>query len=145
MAVPSGERVRFDFRPTLRQRRLRVLSAVVLLIILSLVAAGVTQPFFRSVGSPQVRELARQAMMDKRAGRTPTARAEHARRAAAVRVAVIGAYWTLCFLLSALLLILAWLDVREVRKKLLAAQRQLAELHPPRRSCSADNGADHGG
>ncbi|NLI00266.1 MAG: hypothetical protein GX446_12340 [Chthonomonadales bacterium] len=144
MDKPGSERPGFDFGPTLRQRRLRVLSAFVLLLILTLVAVGVTQPFFRNAGSAEVRALAREAILARRSGREPTPQAERARRAAAVRVAVIGAYWSLCFLLSGVLLILAWLDVREIRRKLDDARRRLTGAGPVSPSRGGGQGPEHG-
>jgi hypothetical protein len=106
----------------MRQRRLRVLTALVLALIVVMVTFGLSHPFFRSVGGAGVRALARQAVVARRVG-TPVARsAERARRAVAVRLAFIGAYWSVCFMLSGVLLVLAWLDVREIRRKLLAAR-----------------------
>ncbi len=120
----------FEFRLTMRQRRLRVLTMFVILLIGAMVAVGVRHPFFRSAGSPGVRALAREAVMARRSGRPATAKAERARRAAAVRVAFIGAYWSLCFMLSGSLLILAWLDVREIRRGLMEAQRAVMRDGP---------------
>ncbi len=120
---PAGQG--FDLRLTLRQRRLRVLTAVVLALIVGMVAFGARHPFFRSAGQPAVRALARQAVAARRAGAPVARSAERARRAVAVRLAFIGAYWSVCFLLSGVLLVLAWLDVREVRRKLLAARMSM--------------------
>lgn len=99
-----------------------MLSVVILAAIIALLANGMTHPFFRSVGNAMVRDLARQAVQARRAGLEPSPEAERARRAVAVRIATIGAYWTLCFGLTGVLLVLAWLDVREIRRKLLAAR-----------------------
>ncbi|MBM3494872.1 MAG: hypothetical protein FJX72_11235 [Armatimonadetes bacterium] len=132
MSEPRRERQGFDFRLTLRQRRLRVLTAFVVLLILGMVGFGVRHPFFRSAGEPEVRALARQAVVARRMGQTPSSEAERARRAAAVRIAFIGAYWSGCFLLSGALLVLAWLDAREIRRKLVDAQRTLARSDPTR-------------
>lgn len=111
----------FDFRLTARQRRLRYSAAIIIVALLLLVGTGLRHPFFRSVGSPTVRDLARTAIQYERAGRTPPPEAERARRAVTVRLTVIAAYWTLCFSLSAVLVLLAWMDVREIRRKLMDA------------------------
>jgi hypothetical protein len=130
MPASGAPRTGFDFRLTLRQRRLRVLTGLVIVMIVGMVGFGTRHPFFRSAGSPGVRALAREAVIARREGREPAPDAERARRAAAVRVAVIGAYWCGCFALSGVLLILAWLDVREIRRKLVEAQRVLARSDP---------------
>ena len=105
-----------------------------------MVAAGVTHPFFRSAGSAEVRSLAREAVIARRSGMPARPEAEQARRAAAVRVAFIGAYWSVCFLLSAALLVLAWLDVREVRRRLLETQRALSRDEAGQRSAPPPGG-----
>jgi hypothetical protein len=131
MTGPERSRSGFEFRLTLRQRRLRVLTAVVLVTIGAMVGLGMTHPFFRSAGSPEVRSLAREAVIARRYGMKPRPEAERARRAAAVRIAFIGVYWSVCLLLSGLLLILAWLDVREIRRKLAEARSTIAGPGPP--------------
>lgn len=144
MAQSGRAHAGFEFRLTARQRRLRVLTAVVILMIGAMVATGVTHPFFRSAGSEEVRALARQAVVARRAGRPAPPEAERARRAAAVRVAFIGAYWSACFVLSGALLILAWLDVREIRRKLLEAQRALSREDTGKRPASSPRDSANG-
>lgn len=132
-----------DFRLTLRQRRLRVVTAVVLLLVVGMVGLGLNHPFFRSAGDPEVRGLARQAVFARTANQTPSEEAERARRAIVVRIATIGAYWSLCFALSVVLLVLAWLDVREVRRKLLDARvSMLQRSEPPPDGRSGRGGQD---
>ncbi len=47
------------------------------------------------------------------------------RRAIAVKGVLILGYWTLCFMLTLSLLLVAWLDVREVRRSVLREQRDM--------------------
>jgi hypothetical protein len=122
VAEPKASPSRFDFRPSMRQRRLRVLAAAVLLTIIAMVITGVTNSFFRSPGDPQVQELAREAIAARREHRQPSPEAERARQAVTTRLTFIGGYWAVCLGLSCLLVLLAWLDVREIRRRLLAAQ-----------------------
>ncbi|NUQ71054.1 MAG: hypothetical protein HUU17_09565 [Chthonomonadales bacterium] len=117
-----------DFRLTHRQRRLRTLTAVILLTIGAMVVFGLSHPFFRSSGDTQIRRLAREAVLLRHAGGTPDAAGDRARRVVAVRLTLIALYWSVCFCLTALLVVLAWLDAREVRRRLLLSRSAMARL-----------------
>ena len=93
------------FALTQHQRRLRTITAVLLLFIVAMIVFGVTSPFFH---------IARPVIM------TPVIR-----KRLAVRGLAIMAYWTVCILLALSLLLVAWLDLREVRRKLLVARRDI--------------------
>jgi len=123
-AAPEG---RLWLRVTPRQRRIRVWAGLLMVVLLSLVYVGLTNPFFRGVGDARVRSLTRVAMAARREGRTPPAAAERARRAVVARLMVIGAYWAVCLGLSAVLVLLAVKDLRELQKSYWRAHLQAAE------------------
>ena len=90
---------------TPRQRRLRVLTFVILAAVLTMLVIGLTHPFFRPTRPPVMTEQIKRAIQAK--------------------VLIVGFYWISCALLTTSLFILAWLDLREVRKKLLFARRDM--------------------
>lgn len=93
---------------TLRQRRLRLITAVLLAVIGVMVTTGALHPFFR------LRRLAPGEVLT-----------EELRRAMAAKALFILGYWTLCLLLAFSLFLLAWLYIRDVRLQLLIAQRDM--------------------
>lgn len=146
MPAQASQPPPFDFRLTARQRRLRTLAGVVLIAVLAMAVTGLTHPFFRSVGNVETRNLARMAYLQRRAGRQPAPEAERARRAVAVRLVIIGAYWTVCLILSAVLVVLAWMDIRELRRRFMQGQAsalrrlvQTAEEHRAAETKHRDN------
>jgi hypothetical protein len=94
-----------SFELTPRQKRLRRITAALLLFIAAQVAIGVLHPFFRPVRPLQL---------------TPTIE-----RALKVKIIFIFGYWTLCLLLVMCLVLVAWMDLREVRRKFLVARRDI--------------------
>ncbi len=117
----KGDEARgFDFCPSLKQRRVRTAATLLLVLLAAMVYAGITQPFFRRAGDPETLRLAREAMAARRQGTAPSAEAEAARRAAAARILFIGGYWTVCFILSGAVVLLAWIDVREIQRRFAA-------------------------
>jgi len=107
---------------TPRQRRLRVLTILILAAVIAMIFVGMTHPFFRPGPRPAVM----------------TPRLE---KAIQVKVLTIGFYWISCTLLTTSLFVLAWLDLREVRRKLLYARRDMwkdiLEQHRERRAESS--------
>jgi len=101
--APDAPPVRFNLTP--RQRRLRWISAIILLAVIAMVIFGATSPLFRPV-HPAVL--------------TPVIR-----RQIKVRILFVGFYWIMCSLLASFLVVLAWLDIREVQRVLAAARRQV--------------------
>jgi hypothetical protein len=87
---------------TPRRRRLRVLTVLVLLAVIAMVLYGTRDPFFALPSGPVVAA---------------------ARHAVAVRALIILLYWTFCMFLGLSLVVLAWLDLREIRRALMAARR----------------------
>ena len=102
-----------------KQRRLRAVTLVILTMVIMMVVAGATHPFFRPAGRPPVMT-------------------ERIEQAIKVKILMIGFYWITCLLLTTTLFILAWLDLREVRRKLLLARRDMwkniLEQHRERRA-----------
>ena len=94
---------RFSLSP--RQRRLRVITLLILVGVILMIVVGLTHPFFRPV---------RPAVLTPRIA-----------RALKVKILIIGLYWISCSLLTASLFLMAWLDLREVRRKLLRARREM--------------------
>lgn len=124
-APPTASRV---LALTPRQRRLRVITAVLLVLIVGMVGTGILHPFFRSLASPEVLEKVRQERIAARQARQsglPPSPLSAQSRAVTVKLIFLYFYWTVCFLLALSLIIVAWLDLREVRRKLLAARRTL--------------------
>lgn len=102
MAGPNGYPEPDVTALTPRQRRLRVWTFVILAAVAAMVVCGVTAPFFRMHHAPITSPLLRKAV-------------------ATQAIMVLG-YWTVCFLLTCTLMALAWLDLREVQKKLALAR-----------------------
>jgi len=110
---------------TPRQKRLRVATALLLGLIVVMVGMGIMHPFFRSVAAPDVIERVRREIQAERmAGSAPKPYSPE-RRAVIVKLIVLYSYWTLCFLMALSLVVVAWLDLREVRRKLLMARRDM--------------------
>lgn len=93
------------FNLTPRQRRLRTISAIVICFIAAMLFIGLTSPFFH----PHI----------------PAVITPHLRKAFAVRSLIILIYWFVCFILASSLILLAMLDLREVRKKLAMTRRDI--------------------
>lgn len=93
------------FRLTPRQRRLRWTSALILAVVLAMVAFGLTSPLFKPVH--------------------PAVLTPMLRRQIKVRVLFVGLYWIVCSLLASFLILLAWLDIREVQRLLAAARKEV--------------------
>src|SRR5947209_7510504 len=94
---------RFSLSP--RQRRFRIITVLILVGVIIMIVVGLTHPFFRPVHPPIL---------------TP-----RIARALKVKILIIGLYWISCSLLTASLFLMAWLDLREVRRKLLQARREM--------------------
>jgi hypothetical protein len=105
MPEPNPESLSFTLTP--RQRRLRVFTVVIVLFVIAMILFGMTHPFFRP--------------------RAPEAMTPRVRDAFRVQVLIVGFYWTACMLMATSLIVIAWLDVREIRRKIGAARRQIAE------------------
>src|SRR5438067_4276557 len=90
---------------TQAQRRHRVVTIVLLVIIVVMIVVGLTQPFF---------DLRIHGPM------TPIVR-----KAVAAKGIMIMGYWTVCFLLALSLLLVAWLEFREIQRNLLLARRDV--------------------
>ena len=96
---------RIEFHLTPRQRRHRMITVILLIVIGVMIAIGVTQPFFDlRIHGPL----------------TPVVR-----KAVAAKGIMIMGYWTVCFLFAVGLLIVAWLEYREIQRKLLVARRDV--------------------
>jgi hypothetical protein len=93
------------FTLTPRQRRLRVWTLLILAVIAMMIIFAMVHPFFRLQPPLTV---------------TPTIR-----KALAVKGLMILGYWTICLALTMSLILLAWLDLREIRRKILMAQRDI--------------------
>jgi len=100
--TPSG---RIQFTLSMRQRRLRVLTLVILAFIVLMIVYGMTSPFFHL--------------------HPPALLSHHLRRAFALRAMFILGYWTVCILLACSLFFIAWLDIRELRLQTLMARRDM--------------------
>jgi hypothetical protein len=102
-SAPASARV--PFRLTLRQRRLRTATAVILGVIALMIVFGNAHPFFHP--------------------HPPAALTPHLRRLFGVRMLLILSYWTVCLLFTVGLVVLAWLDVREIRLHMMMARRDI--------------------
>ena len=87
------------------QRRRRAWTFILLATIAAMILVGQFHPFFKF------------------------ARPEHLTRAAQKALAVKGimvmGYWTVCFLFAIALLLLGWMEIREVQRKALIARRDV--------------------
>lgn len=86
-----------------RQLRIRWIAVTLLLIAGAMVAFGLLHPLF------QVH---------------PRAVDEAMRRRVALRAIFILGYWSVCFILANFVVLMAWLDVRETRRRFSAARRR---------------------
>ncbi|HXG23099.1 MAG TPA: hypothetical protein VNJ09_00985 [Chthonomonadales bacterium] len=93
------------FTLTPRQRRLRVVTLLLLAAIAMMIIFAMTHPFFRFELPPTI---------------TPAIR-----KALAVKGLIILGYWTVCLALTMGLILMAWLDLREIRRKIVMAQRDI--------------------
>ena len=105
MSDPAPSPIPASFGLTPRQRTLRRVTLMLLLIIAIMIGFGMMHPFFH-LHPPHVM--------------TPTVR-----KALAVRGLLILFYWTICLLLACSLVFVAWLDLREVRLRMLMARRDI--------------------
>jgi len=103
MTEPEERTRRLGWRLSLRQRRLRVITGALLVAIAAMIAVGMTHPFFRIT--------------------RPRTMTRAIRRALAVQGMMILGWWTVCFILAFALFLVAWLDIREIRRSLAAARR----------------------
>ena len=116
------------FQLTLRQKRLRSITLLVIGVIFVMLAFAWFHPFFHPIG--------------------PVVLTERARRALAVQGLFILGYYAIVFLLALFLVVIAWLYARDVRVQLLMAQRDIwKEMVDRRESLRKDeapgrNGAD---
>ena len=116
-----------SFSPlTPRQQRLRRIVVIILFAIAALSAFGLLHPFFR---------LTHQGPLTKTV-----------RRALAVKGVLILGYWSIVFLLALALIIIAWLDIGEIRKKLAHERadilRRMAEQSRSERKRKRPKGAN---
>jgi hypothetical protein len=123
MGVPPSRYAPFGMSQ--RQRRLRTAGAILLLLVAGMALFGARNPYFRSVASPQVTALAREAIVARRAGAAASPRAEAARRVVQTKLITIYGYWVGCFLLTTAVVAIALLDVREIRNELLLARKAI--------------------
>ena len=93
------------FQLTPRQRRLRMVTLVVLAFIFVMLAFAWFHPFFHPVRPPILTDRVRRAL-------------------AAQGLLILG-YYSIVFLLAMSLVVIAWLYVRDVRLQLLMAQRDI--------------------
>lgn len=108
LPADSGRRnTSSGFRLSPLQRRLRVITAILLAVVSAMVVFSMVHPFFRF--------------------RHPVHLTPEVRHAIAVHALLVLAYWTVCFCLVLAMLVVAWLDIREVRRQL--AQRRLDILN----------------
>lgn len=101
--VPPARMTLFALTP--RQRRLRVVTLLLLAAIAMMIIFAMTHPFFRIEPPPTI---------------TPTVR-----KALAVKGLMILGYWTVCLALTMGLILMAWLDLREIRRKIVMAQHDI--------------------
>lgn len=101
--MPPARMALFTLTP--RQRRLRVVTLLILVTIAVMIIFAMTHPFFRIQPPPTV---------------TPAIR-----KALAVKGLMILGYWTVCLALTMGLILVAWLDLREIRRKIVMAQRDI--------------------
>ncbi len=90
---------------SVRQKQLRLMTGIILIILLIMVAIGLFHPFFHPI--------------------IPKSLPIEARKLMKVRLALIFFYWSVCLMMPVFLIALAYLDVREVRLKLLMAKRDI--------------------
>lgn len=135
------------FTLSLRQRRLRLLTAATLIIIVSMIFVGRTHPFFQRLAAPDVIERVRlereAAHVAEQEGQMPLP-VSRERRAITAKLIVYYLYWSVCLFLTFLLFLFAWFDYREIRKKTLLAQRDMwkeiaSGRTPERRDRPADS------
>ncbi|MGC8667611.1 MAG: hypothetical protein ACP5VE_05805 [Chthonomonadales bacterium] len=93
------------FRLTPRQRRLRWISAIILVVVAGMIVFGATSPLFHPIHPAVLTPLVRRQIK--------------------VRILFVGFYWIVCSLLASLLFLLAWLDIREVQRTLYAARKEV--------------------
>lgn len=106
MAESESRDLSSYFKLTPRQRRLRLWTLVVLASILLMIVFGLNHPFFHPTRPPVMSPMVHKAMQ--------------------VRILIIGMYWIVCTLLATSLILLAWLDVREIARKVAVARRDYA-------------------
>ena len=90
---------------TIRQRRLRLLTGVILAVIAILIIISYVSPFFHPIA--------------------PAITTDKIRRAFKVQALLIWCYYSFCFLMTFSLVIIAWLYTREVRYQMLMARRDI--------------------
>ncbi len=95
-----------------RQRRLRVTTAILLGAVASMIAFASFHPFFRFHHVAPVTKQIKNAI--------------------ALKALLILGYWTVCFGLVLAMLVVAWLDIREVRQRLAQAERDILRNITPR-------------
>lgn len=93
------------FELNLRQRRLKVLTFVIIGVIAFLLIVSIFHPFFHPT--------------------PPAILTEKIRKALKVQALLIWLYYSTCLMLSFFLVIIAWLYTREVRDQLLAARKTI--------------------
>ena len=101
----NEERPPISFPLTPRQRRHRMITVFLLSVIGIMLFVGVRHPFF---------DLRIHAPL------TPVVR-----KALAAKGIMIMGYWTVCFLLAMGLIVVAWLEYREIQRKLLTVRRDI--------------------
>jgi hypothetical protein len=102
MSEPSGN-VPFGLTP--RQRRLRVVTLILLGFIVVMIAFSQLHPFFHPVA--------------------PHIMTTRSRRALAAQYMLILGYYSVIFLLALSMLVLAWLYIRDIRVQLALARRDI--------------------
>lgn len=82
--------------------RLRVMTAIVLVVVIAMMFYGTHAPFLRLPHTFPATGVARRAM--------------------AVRALMVLTYWTTCIFLGLSLFVVAWLDLRALRRGLMEAR-----------------------
>ncbi len=95
------------------------------MLVTGMALFGAGNPYFRSVASPDVTALAREAIVARRSGAIASPQAESARRVVQTKLITIYGYWVGCFLLTTAVVAIALLDVREIRCELLLARKAI--------------------
>ena len=90
-----------------RQKQLRLLTAVTLTVLIIMITVGIFHPFFH----PEI----------------PKSLTPELRKFMKVRLLLIYCYWTACLLAPLFLVVLAYLDMREVKIKSIIAKSEMIQ------------------
>lgn len=104
------------FPLTIRQRRLRYLTAIVLVIIALMIVFGAFHPAFRMTPPSALTDPLHPI---------PAPQVNVIRHAFAVKLLFIGAYWAACIVLTLLLPVFAWFYTQDIQMQELMARRDI--------------------